>query len=259
MGFLGGCALSENLAIFGDGAGDMDFIVSVGFIAACIGTWRWSALRLGRKGYGWFVRHFMGSCAGVLAGILVVASAIALGVIAPKEKEPVQAVQKAVSDPAVLANVEAPDVTVEQSVAVEKIKSLEVTPSVYVARLNKIFKRVNVKYRAHAEGVVEGPVHNVLKIPLGKYTVLIVAVSKVNGHVTEVTVIGSGDGTRISGMEILRIASAALAAAAPAAEFRDVFRGMPEMFAGKEHIYGSVKLSVQKIDGMGAWFFASPM
>lgn len=237
----------------------MDFVVSIGFLVACIWAWRWAALRLSRKGCGWFVRHFMGSCTGLCAGILVVAFAIALGVISPEKKGLSQVVPSTASDPAVLAELKAPDVSVEKAVAVEKIKSLGISPDVYAERLNRIFKRVNSKYRVSAKGIVKGEVNDILTTRLGEYTALVATVSKLNGKVIDVTVIGTGDGTSLSGLDILMVASAALAAAAPAAEFEEVLRVLPELTDGQDRIYGNVKISAMKMKGMGVWFFASSM
>lgn len=237
----------------------MDFIVSIGFIVVCIGVWRWAALRLGRKGSGWFVRHFMGSCAGFFAGLLVVAFASALGIISPEEKQLAQAVPHVVSGPAVHEELKGSDSAVEQAIMAEQVKTLGITPVQYAERLNQIFKRANINHRADAQDIAKGLVNDGLKMPIGQYTSLIMVISKDTGQISGITVIGAGDGTQASGLEILMVASAALAAAAPATDFKEVFRRMPDLFGGQEFISASVKLSVMQIDELGTWFFASPI
>lgn len=231
----------------------MDFIVFVGFLAAWIGVWRWLALRMGRNGNGWFVRHLTGISAGAIAGFFVVAISLSVGIISPEKKEIEEVVLSNGSE-----SVKSPEL-MTADVPVEPIKSLGVTPDEYADRLNKIFKSVDMKYRINTKGIVKGEVNDTLNAPIGKYAGLVLSISKVNGHVLGVTLIGAGDGSPSSGLDIMMVASAALAAAAPAVEFKEVLRGLPELIGGQDHTYGNVKLSVMKMDQMGTWFFASPI
>ena len=232
----------------------MDFIVSVWFFVVCIGVWRWLALRMGRKGRGWFVRHFMGSTLGFFAGFLFFGFAVAIGLISPekKEAEPDVLISKT-SEPVIepeVKQVEAP---------VKQIKTLGFTPDEYAKRLNKAFKSVDMSYRISAKEIVKGEVNDVLKVSIGKHAALVVSISKVNGQVLDAVVIGAGDGSPSSGLDIMMVASAALTAAAPDVEFHEVFRGLPALIKGQERTYGNVKISAKKMDAMGTWFFAAPV
>jgi hypothetical protein len=186
--------------------------------------------------------------------LLVVVLALAVGIISPEktETEPEKIVQAVNPVPLVSPDVSSPAAPVRTK------KTLGVTPAEYADRLNKIFKEVKVKHRVNANQIVRGEVNDVLSIPIGDHAALVASVSKADGQVLSVTVMGSGDGTPSSGLDIMMIASAALAAAATDVEFSDVFRGLPAMIKGQERTYGDVKLSAEVMGEMGTWFFASP-
>ncbi|PRW80065.1 hypothetical protein C7A12_02505 [Pseudomonas fluorescens] len=122
-----------------------------------------------------------------------------------------------------------------------------------------MLKIADMEHRVHAKQVIVGEVNDVLNISIGKHAALVAGVSKLNGQVLDVVVMGSGDGTPSSGLDIMMVASAALAAAASDVEFSEVFRGLPALIKGQDRTYGDVKLSAQQMDGMGTWFFASPI
>ena len=233
----------------------MDFVVFVGFVAAWVGVWLWLARRLARTGKGWFLRHLIGSCAGAVAGLLVVSSALSVGIISSEKKEigTEKVVQKVDPIHDVSPPVSKPDVPVLAK------KTLGVTPDEYADRMNEAFKAADINHRVNAKKIVKGEVNDVLNISIGKHTALVAGISKVNGQVLDVVVMGSGDGTPASGLDIMMVASAALVAAAPNVEFSEVFRGLPAMIKGQDRTYGDVKLSAKQMDGMGTWFFASPI
>jgi hypothetical protein len=142
--------------------------------------------------------------------------------------------------------------------AEEERKSLGVSPNAYANRINALLKKLERPYRVDPAQIVKGDVNDVLNSKLGKYTTLVAIVSK-KGEIIDVTVIGGGDGTPASGLEIMMLASAALTAAAPGAEFKEVFTGLPELMNGKTMTYGDVKLSAKRSEELGNWFFAEPI
>ncbi|WP_153785674.1 hypothetical protein [Pseudomonas sp. EMN2] len=145
------------------------------------------------------------------------------------------------------------------AVAKVVVKTLGVTPKQYAERINPILKKYEKPYRVDGGAVTVGEVNDIFNANLGPYASLIGSVSKANGEIQEITLIGAGDGKPISGLEIMMMASAALAAAAPEADYKEVFKKLPSMLEGKPEVYGDVKLSVKQSDQVGTWFFATPI
>ncbi len=138
-------------------------------------------------------------------------------------------------------------------------KTLGITPQEYADRINPIIKKFEKPYRVDGSSVKSGEVNDIFSANLGPYASLVASVSKANGEIQELTLIGAGDGKPTSGLEIMMMASAALASAAPGADFREVFKKLPSMMDGNPEIYGKVRLSVKKSDQVGTWFFATPI
>lgn len=224
----------------------MDVVVAFAFIAIWAGIWWWLAKRMKGNDRNWLVRNLAGSTAGLFAGLVVVAVALELGIIQP-------AVDPATDVAA------SPAETMEQATAVTPIKTLGMTPKQYVERLNTLLNTAEQPYRVDAGSITGGDVNDVLNAPIGKHAALVASVSKGTGEILDITVIGAGDGSEASGLEIMIIASAALAAAASDVEFRDVFQGIPAMIKGEERAYGNVKLGAKRMEQLGTWFFASPI
>ena len=233
----------------------MDFIVAVGFLVACIWVWRVVALRLGRKNNGWLVRHFVGSSAGFFAGFCVFTFAIALGIISPEKKD--TAPVEASTNSATVMDKEPGTSELTEGVVAQE-KTLGVTPEIYADRLNTIFKGAKLKHRVGTKVVTQGAVNDSLLIEVSQFTSLVISVSKVNGEMLGLTIIGAGDGTPSSGVDIMLVASAALNAAVPALEFKDLFADLPGLLKGQARVHGDIKLSASKIDQMGTFFFAEP-
>ena len=231
----------------------MSFLVLVGFFSAWIWVWIWVSRKLGQTGKGRFFRHSVGGFAGLFAGYLVVCLALLLGIISPVKKETgtEAVVQKVEPMPEVISETKKLDVP--------PMKTLRRTAEEYEILLNDAFRVADLKYRVNATTIEKGAVNDLLNITIGKYTVLVARISKVNGELLDVVVMGSGDGTPASGLDIMMVASAALTAASRDVGFSEVFRGMPAMIKGQERTYGDVKLSAKDMDGMGIWFFASPI
>lgn len=122
-----------------------------------------------------------------------------------------------------------------------------------------ILKKYEKPYRVDPAVITKGEVQDILKANLGPHASLVAAVSKETGELVDVTLIGAGDGTPLSGVDVMLIASAALAAAAPDSDYRDVFKKLPAMLDGSTQTYGQVKLSVKSTDMMGIWFMAAPI
>ncbi len=139
------------------------------------------------------------------------------------------------------------------------VKTLEVTPKQYAARLNALLKKAKLNYRVDGGSITKGEVNDVLNAPIGKHAALVAGISKKNGKVLDILVMGSGDGTPASGLEIMMVVSAALAASTEGGEFSKVFQELPNMIEGKELVEGNVKLGAKKMDQLGTWFFASPV
>lgn len=240
----------------------MDALVILVTLGATAGAWYWLARVLGRKGRGWFIRHLAGSFAGCFAFVLVSMIAVGTGLISSEPKEDLTAT---VSEEPVAPQAEASAADVADTaaaiepVAAEPVKTLGLTPEQYAARLNKLFQDADLPHRLNASNVVTGEVNDVLQTTIGKHAAIVATVSKSNGEVMSVTVIGSGDGSERSGLEIMMVATAALTASANDVEFREVFQGLPAMTKGQSRTYGNVKLSVMPMNDLGTWFIAEPI
>lgn len=137
--------------------------------------------------------------------------------------------------------------------------TLGIKPTAYADRLNTLLADLELKHRVDATRITVGQVNDVLNAPIGKHAALVASISKTTGEVIDLTVIGSGDGTPASGLEIMMVAAAALTAATDGVEFSEVFEGLPAMIKGQERRYGAIKLGAKNMDQMGTWFFASPV
>lgn len=222
----------------------MDNVVGVMCLAVGAGTWWWLAGRMKKRGSGWLTRQAAGSFACCFMAVVVAGIAVSTGMV--ESKAPEQAKVQAVT---------------EQHATPDKVelKTLGMTPAAYTERINPLLERYEKPYRVDPTEITKGEVQDILKTSLGPYTSLIAAVSKETGELVDVTLIGAGDGKPMSGIEIMLIASAALAAAAPDADYREVFKKLPDMLKGSDQTYGQVKLSVKPTDMMGTWFMAAPI
>jgi hypothetical protein len=240
----------------------MDALVVLVALGALVGVWFWLARRMRNKGSGWFIRHLAGSFAGSFAFMLLVMVAVGTGLISAEPKEDLSATVSEEPAPAqaeVAAEAVAESKAVIEQAAAAPVKTLGITPDQYAARLNELFQDAKLPHRINASNVVTGEVNDVLQAAIGKHTALVATVSKSNGEVMSVTVIGSGDGSERSGLEIMMVASAALTAATDDVAFREVFQGLPAMIKGQGRTYGAVKLSVMPMNEMGTWFIAEPI
>lgn len=222
----------------------MDDLVGVLCLGVGAGTWWWLAGRMKKNGSGWLSRLVAGSFAGCFMTVVAAGIAVSTGVVESKAPEHVEA--SAASEQKV-------------STTVIKVKTLGMTPAVYAERMNQLLEKYEKPYRVNPTDITTGDVQDILKNNLGPYASLVAAVSKETGELVDVTLVGAGDGKPMSGLEIMLIASAALAAAAPDADYREVFKKLPEMIKGSSQIYGQVELSVKSTDMMGTWFMAAPI
>ncbi|MBP2841163.1 hypothetical protein [Pseudomonas sp. PNP] len=222
----------------------MDDLVGVLCLGAGAGTWWWFAGRMKRRGSGWLSRLIAGSFAGCFMTVVAAGIAVSTGVVENNTPEHAKASAAA-----------------KQKVApaVVQVKTLGMTPAVYAERMNQLLEKYEKPYRVDPTDITTGDVRDILKNNLGPYASLVAAVSKETGELVDVTLVGAGDGKPISGLEIMLIASAALAAAAPDADYREVFKKLPEMMKGNSQTYGQVELSVKSTDMMGTWFMAAPI
>lgn len=222
----------------------MDNLVGVLCLAVGVGTWWWLAGRMKKRGRGWLTRQVAGSFACCFMAIFVAALAVSTGIVQSKSAEQAK-VASAPEQKTVVAKVE--------------IKTLRMTPDTYAQRINQLLEKYEKPYRLDPSEITEGEVQDILKANLGPYASLVAGVSKETGELVDVTLIGAGDGKPMSGLEIMLVANAALAAATPEADSRDIFKKLPEMLKGSEQTYGQVKLSVKSTDMMGTWFMAAPI
>lgn len=222
----------------------MDGLIGVLCLGVGAGTWWWLAARMKKRGRGWLTRQVAGSFAGCFMVVVAAAIAASIGVVENRtsehEKVAVAEVRKA-----------AP--------VKSEIKTLQMTPSDYADRINSLLEKYQKPYRVDPTDISVGEVQDVLKANLGPYASLIGAVSKDTGELVDVTLVGAGNGTPASGIEVMFIACAALAAAAPEADHREVFRKLPALMDGEKLTYGRVKLSVKSTEIMGNWFMAAPI
>lgn len=240
----------------------MDALVMIAALAVWAGAWWWLAKRMGSKGRGWFSRHLVGSAAGLFAGLVLVSLSLEVGLIEPAGK-PTDSIaaeaspnQASPADEAAKPNDATPPVALE---ARQPVKSLGIRAAVYAERVNAALIEFGKPARVDPSAITPGDVNDVLNAKLGPYAALIASVSKETGEVVDLTVIGAGDGSPASGLEIMMMASAALAAAAPEADFRQVFKQLPAMMDGEHQTYGQVEVSAKTMDQLGTWFFATPI
>lgn len=209
----------------------MDGVIGVLCLGVAVGTWWWIAKGMKQRGRGWLTRNLVGSFAGCFMAIFVVGLSISAGIIDSKSPEP----------------------------AAVAVKTLRITPSVYAERINPLLEKFEKPYRVDPADITKGEVQDILKANLGPHASLVAAISKDTGELVDVTLIGIGDGKPMSGLEIMMIGAAALAAAAPDADYREVFKSLPQLVKGGSQTYGQVKLSVKPTDSMGTWFMAAPI
>lgn len=222
----------------------MDNLVGVLCLGVGAGTWWWLAGRMKKRGSGWLTRQVAGSFACCFMAIVFAGIAVSTGVVNSNTPEQANASSVAESKP-VAAKVE--------------VKTLRMTPAAYADRINPLLEKFEKPYRVNPAEITRGEVQDILKTNLGPYASLVAAVSKDTGELVDVTLIGAGNGTPASGMEVMLIATAALAAAAPEADYRDVFKSLPKLLEGSEETYGQVKLTVKSTEIMGNWFMAAPI
>ncbi|MGE8065566.1 zinc ribbon domain-containing protein [Pseudomonas sp. NPDC089569] len=69
----------------------MDGVVAIVALAVFVGVWWWLVKQLRKSGRGFLMRHLLGCSAAWMAGLLIVGSAISMGII---ESKPVEVAQK---------------------------------------------------------------------------------------------------------------------------------------------------------------------
>jgi hypothetical protein len=234
----------------------MDALVMIVALAVCAGAWWLVAKRMKANGRGWFLRNWAGSFTGVFGALVLVALSLEVGLIQPAEKPTAQTSAEAPNPAVVEAE---PEDNVQPVALKEPAKTLGIQPADYAARVNAVLSTLGKPDRVDASAITSGEVNDVLNAKLGPYAALIAGISKETGEVQDLTVIGAGDGSPASGLEIMMMASAALSAAAPGSDFKEVFKQLPAMMEGKSQTYGQVEVSAKTMDQLGTWFFAAPI
>ena len=222
----------------------MDDLVGVLCLGVGVATWWWLAGRMKKRGSGWLTRQVAGSFACCFMAVVIAGIAVSSGMVESKASDQAGA-----------------PVATDKEAAQEgsEAKSLHMTPAIYADRINPLLEQFEKPYRVNPAEITVGDVQNVVKANLGPFASLILTVSKDTGDIVDVMLIGVGDGTPSSGVEIMLIGTAALAAAAPQANHRDVFKKLPEMMKGSKETYGQVELSIKSTDQIGTWFMATPI
>lgn len=222
----------------------MDDLVGVLCLGAGVATWWWLAARMKKRGSGWLSRQVAGSFACCFIAVVIAGISVSTGIVKSKAPEQVSA--------------PSPEAQEIEPLKID-VKSLRMTPAAYAERINPLLEQFEKPYRVNPDEVTNGEVQDVINSKLGPFASLILTVSKDTGDVVDVMLIGVGDGKPSSGLEIMMIGTAALAAAAPGADYRDIFKQLPEMMRGSTETYGQVKLSIKTPDQMGTWFMAAPL
>lgn len=234
----------------------MDFVV---FLAALI-VWGvvWVQLyRMYRKrALGWVMSQMVSGVMGTVAAFFVVVLALAIGVIeAPPARE-----LEGLSTPPVVETIS--EVTRSEPLSASTpsaSKTFGFNDGQYLERLEQALKTVDHTRPVEARLVQEGKVNNSRSIVLSPVVSITLGLDKHTGEVNAVTVIGVGNGTDASGIEILIQASAALSAAVPDASVGAVMKHMPSLLGEKPVRFGNVRLSTMKMEALGTWFLAEPV
>lgn len=240
----------------------MDFVV---FLAALI-VWGvvWVQLyRMYRKrARGWVVSQLVSGTLGTAAGFFVVVLALGVGLIEARQAGETSDVS---TPAAVEAVMEATPVAIEPEPAPapqpppSASKTFGFNDERYLERLEQALKTVDHTRSIEARPIKEGEVNDSRSIVLSPVVSITLGLDKHSGHIKAITVIGVGDGTDVSGLEILMQASAALSAAVPGASVSEVMKQMPSLLEEKPVRFGNIRLSTMKMEALGTWFLAEPV
>ncbi|MBD8682832.1 hypothetical protein [Pseudomonas sp. CFBP 13719] len=232
----------------------MDFVV---FLAALI-VWGvvWVQLyrMYRRRAWGWVVSQLVSGTLGTVAAFFVVV--LALGLI---NAPPAGEVEDVSMPPVVEAISEGTRSELPPASTPPASKTFGFNDERYLERLEQALKTVDHTRPVEARPVKEGEVNNSRSIVLSPVVSITLGLDKHTGNVNAVTVIGVGNGTDASGIEILIQASAALSAAVPDASVGEVMKHMPSLLGGKPVRFGNVRLSTMKMEALGTWFLAEPV
>lgn len=234
----------------------MDFVV---FMAALI-VWGvvWVQLyRMYRKrAWGWVMSQLVSGTLGTAAGFFVVVLALGVGLIEARQAGDTSDVSAPAAVDATPVELEPEPVPAPPPTA---SKTFGFNDERYLERLEQALKTVDHKRAIEARPIQEGHVNDSRSIVLSPVVSVTLGLDKHSGHINAVTVIGVGDGTDVSGLEILMQASAALSAAVPGASVSEVMKHMPSLLEDKPVRFGNIRLSTMKMEALGTWFLAEPV
>lgn len=234
----------------------MDFVV---FMAALI-VWGvvWIQLyRMYRKrAWGWVMSQLVSGTLGTAAGFFVVVLALGVGLI---KAPPTEETEGVVTPSVVEVKAEGTPSEPLHAATSPASKTFGFNDERYLERLEQALKTVDHKRAIEARPIQEGQVNDSRSIVLSPVVSVTLGLDKHSGHIKAVTVIGVGDGTDVSGLEILMQASAALSAAVPGASVSEVMKHMPSLLNDKPVRFGNIRLSTMKMEQLGTWFLAEPV
>ncbi|MBD8613842.1 hypothetical protein IFT69_08950 [Pseudomonas putida] len=234
----------------------MDFVV---FMTALI-VWGvvWVQLyRMYRKrARGWVVSQLVSGTLGTAAGFFVVVLALGVGLIKAPPTEETEGVATPSVVKAMAEGTPSDPLHVSTSSASE---TFGFDDEQYLERLEQALKTVDHIRPIKARPIKEGEVNDSRSIVLSPVVSITLGLDKRTGNIKAITVIGVGDGTDVSGLEILLQANAALSAAVPGASVSEVMKQMPSLLEDKPVRFGNIRLSTIKMEALGTWFLAEPV
>lgn len=233
----------------------MDFVV---FLVALI-VWGviWVSLyRIYRqRSWRWVSSQLMSGTMGTAAAFFVVVLALGTGLIEARQA-------KGVDSTLALSAEEVAERSPSEPVPVPAqpaSKTFNFDDKRYLERLEQALKTVDHTRAFETRPVKRGAVNDARSIVLSPVVAITLGLDKQSGQVNAITVVGTGDGTDASGIEILIQASAALAAVVPGASVGEVMRRIPSLFENKPIQFGNIRLTAHKTEALGTWFIAEPV
>ncbi|WP_280043542.1 hypothetical protein [Pseudomonas sp. Hg5Tf] len=139
-------------------------------------------------------------------------------------------------------------------------QTLGLTPKHYADQLNATLKTLDKPYAVDPANIESGEALDLLNAQLGPFVNLTGSVDKETGQLTSIAILAAGDGSRASGEEIQTVASVAMAAASPGADYSEIHKRFADMVLKEEHYrHGFVEFKAGITQGMGSWFSVNPI
>lgn len=197
--------------------------------------------------------------------IAVIAFAVA-GWLTPKDTTPANTPETAKPSAPAQNSVEAKSsAKPEEKPAAPAEKDLGITPDEYAAHFNENMKILGQPFRIKPE-VKTGMVNDTFTVQLNDRLAIVGAVAKSSGKVKSVMLMGGGDGTMKSGVDIISVAVSVIAAAFPDIDRKQIGPEVMELIKQAdandkheaEHILNGVKMYHARNEVMGNVFGVEP-